>query len=1054
MDRRSPLALTSRSFALGAVLLASLLGCPSTEVGPPTAVDCSAGQVCPSEQVCNDGVCVAPCSESSCDRGFCDTASGRCIDCRDNTECPESQVCNAFTNLCVPAATGCTGDSECDGLRCDTVKGVCVDCINASDCDVGESCDEVTRTCGGATGCQSDFDCGAPTSVCDPSGVCVACFNDTHCGAGTCDVVSNTCVAGCEDGDETEPNSVDEGGTAVTIDSNGGHAGRICGGDIDSFTFQAEGTITATITASGGRLQGDILNAAGATLATGENSVVANGVPAGTYTLHIRGADDFVEGDYQLQLSVVTPQACIELDVEENDTNGTASALPTDGSIRSGRICGSDLDVWTFNAGTGDEVAVTVSAADGDGTLSYTVETNGGSVLATGNAAGQATVDSAPGGALFVRVRASGGDVGYSVRATTSAAPPVCQQTDAEPNDDPTQALALTTGTQATGQICAGDIDQWRFAANALDDLQVNLVGANVRARVFAADGAVVGEGSGSFSIVDMIGGTYRIEVRGTLSTNEGAYGLTIALTPEPVADPCTEGGLEPDSTASPRLIATNGNGAAGRICADDTDFYGFTLSATRQVGILVQFVDDAGDLDIRLKDSTGATVTSAASVTDDELIVRELPAGSYTVEIFGFLGALNTYTVSVTEITCTDDAFEPNQLARTAPPISGRAVSGTRCPVNDDFFGIRLENGDTVDARLNVANLTLSLVSTTGAVLASDAADGTGRRLQSTGLPAGRYAFRVTGGGTSPVDYTLTPTITPNPARCVDDGAEPNNSADTAFAIDAASLADGSFNLTALTMCDGNLNTDFFTIEIPANRSVRVFLDHALSADLDVEVLERRGTSTLTRSLARGLGTTTLDVVGGVINQASTLIVRVVEFSTLPAAGQPYTLGLEVGDLPNAACIDDLFDTWTSTNNAQIRRHKNDAITDPDTSDDILILPVPLTAPEAFSNMRICPNDPDVYRIDLTAGQRFNVDVTYVHALGRDIDLRIFGPDNANTPADADTQVDLLSCANCAGVDGTENFSGTAPIAGSYFIEVFGFSGGENQYELSVTTP
>ena len=34
----------------------------------------------------------------------------------------------------------------------------------------------------------------------------------------------------------------------------------------------------------------------------------------------------------------------------------------------------------------------------------------------------------------------------------------------------------------------------------------------------------------------------------------------------------------------------------------------------------------------------------------------------------------------------------------------------------------------------------------------------------------------RVTGSGANPINYTLTPTITPSPARCVDDGAEPNN--------------------------------------------------------------------------------------------------------------------------------------------------------------------------------------------------------------------------------------------------------------------------------------
>jgi hypothetical protein len=109
---------------------------------------------------------------------------------------------------------------------------------------------------------------------------------------------------------------------------------------------------------------------------------------------------------------------------------------------------------------------------------------------------------------------------------------------------------------------------------------------------------------------------------------------------------------------------------------------------------------------------------------------------------------------------------------------------------------------------------------------------------------------------------------------------------------------------------------------------------------------------------------------------------------------------------------------------------------------------------------MDICGTVGDFYSLSLTQGQRFQVDVTYTHSTDGDIDLRVFGPDNSNTPADSDTQVDLLSCSTCSGVSGSERFVGTAPLAGTYFIEVFGYLdpltdvASENAYDLDVTLP
>jgi Cys-rich repeat protein len=1059
------LAYMSGDLSLARVLLASvafigLLGgqaCSPTEVGPPTPGPCSISEPCADGLVCADGACVAPCTADSCGAaGFCDDNTGTCVQCRDNTDCPDGEVCNAFTRECTSAVAGCTGDQDCDRGFCDTGSGACVDCLDDGDCGEAQVCDTLTRSCITQQGCTSDFNCSGTTPVCETnSAVCVQCFADVHCASGTCDTISRTCLAACVDDDGTEPNAASEGGQPGPIASGGEHAGDICPGDVDEFTFTGEGRIEASLTVDGGRLTLTLLNSQGTVLASGATSVNVPSAPAGTFRLRVQGQDAAVQASYLLRLTVTPPAVCTEIDTEPNNATGQAATLPTNGSLRSGTICGSDIDLWTFSAGAGDGVSVTLVRGTGTGTPTFTVENGSGGVVASGTADSPAEIASAPGGALFVRVRATGGDVDYSLRATTTAAPPQCVQQDAEPNDAAGQAIALVPATTVNGQICANDVDQWRFTAAALDDVTVALTGSNVRARVFDAGGAVVGEGTSTFTITDVAAGSYRVEVRGALSTTEAAYTLRVTLTPEPQPDPCTEGGLEPDSFAAPRPIATDGSAAAGRICTGDTDFFRFDVVGTQTVSISVRFEDDDGDLDIRLKDAGGATLTSSSGVSDEELIVRSLSAGSYTVEVFGFSGAQNTYTIAVTAAgDCTEDAFEPNDTPARATPVGPAALTATRCANNDDLYAIRLESGDTLNATLTGTGLTMALLNKTGTVLQGDEANGNGRRLQVSSLPADRYLIRVTGSGVNGVDYTLTPAITPSPARCVDDGAESNNTIDTAFALDAALLADGSYDLSRLIMCDGSINSDHFAIDIPANRRFRVALNHATTSDLDLEVLELRGTSGLTRSLARAISTSTLDVVEGQVNAATRLFIKVTEFGTMPAAGLPYTIGLELAESPTTGCVDDRFDTWTSTSSTQVRTHKNDGITDPNLSDAILIAPTPLSPPETLPALQVCAGNSDFYTMSLTQGQAFQVDVSYVHRSGGDIDLRVFGPDNSNSPADSDTQVDLLPCSSCSGVSGSERFSGTAPLTGTYFIEVFGFSSGTNAYDVAVTLP
>jgi Bacterial pre-peptidase C-terminal domain len=158
------------------------------------------------------------------------------------------------------------------------------------------------------------------------------------------------------------------------------------------------------------------------------------------------------------------------------------------------------------------------------------------------------------------------------------------------------------------------------------------------------------------------------------------------------------------------------------------------------------------------------------------------------------------------------------------------------------------------------------------------------------------------------------------------------------------------------------------------------------------------------------------------------------------------YGLGIEVATPPPSACQNDRFDVFTASDDEVRRTYTNNDDIDTDTDPNTFVRPVELSRPELLPELRICANDVDWFSLPTTAGDTITITVTYAHSFGRDIDLRVFGPDGS----DADMQIDPIPCPNCAGTDGTEAVTFTA-AAGTHFIEVFGFQGSDNSYTLDV---
>ena len=243
---------------------------------------------------------------------------------------------------------------------------------------------------------------------------------------------------------------------------------------------------------------------------------------------------------------------------------------------------------------------------------------------------------------------------------------------------------------------------------------------------------------------------------------------LAVRNSPQPTdADSAREGADDlGDITSldSPQFPtnALNGDG-------DAVDYYSFTLTEAKKVGLALRQLD--ANADIFLEDAEGTVLhSSAAQGTSKEWISATLPAGTYYVRVEAQEAGDNQY---VFRYGVSDpDPIQPSELPTTtetvlAPPTDADAaregaddlgditsLDSPQFPTNSldgdgdavDYYSFTLTEAKKVGLALRQldANADIFLEDAEGTVLHSSAAQGTSKEWISATLPAGTYYVRV----------------------------------------------------------------------------------------------------------------------------------------------------------------------------------------------------------------------------------------------------------------------------------------------------------------------
>lgn len=237
-----------------------------------------------------------------------------------------------------------------------------------------------------------------------------------------------------------------------------------------------------------------------------------------------------------------------------------------------------------------------------------------------------------------------------------------CTDDTGEPDDSIADANVLVAG-MASGRICPGDPDFYRFDATISDQVVVTLAGFSHAAgdldlRVLDGAGAILGSSAGT---TDMERVTYCARESGSVYAHVLGYGMatnpyTLNVTRTPDAC-CVDDAFEPDDSRATARPAAGGD-FEGTICPMDDDYVAIPITRASRVEVTVTFDAARSDIDIELFDPAGTRIAMSAGTTDTETIDRMVTtSGTYTLRVFGYSAESNLYlgeVVVTAASTCT----------------------------------------------------------------------------------------------------------------------------------------------------------------------------------------------------------------------------------------------------------------------------------------------------------------------------------------------------------------------------------------------------------------
>lgn len=310
-------------------------------------------------------------------------------------------------------------------------------------------------------------------------------------------------------------------------------------------------------------------------------------------------------------------------------------------------------------------------------------------------------------------------------------------------------------------------------------------------------------------------------------------------------------------------------------------------------------------------------------------------------------------YHTNVSPVTCIDDAMEEDDTLDTAAYLPRGAHYGMRlCGAESDWFELWPENDQAltvaVSRSVNAGPVALRLFDWSGALLAEDTSSNAVLRVESDELEGFAIAFAQVQSLSAGSRISYSTRVGVDAGNCVDDGLEPNSTANEASPLGVQVLED-------LVLCPGD--SDYFKITAQAGSQLRIATAFESDVgDLDLELLDGTGQTLL----AYSTGFADSEEVVYNATEASTLFVRVFGYE---GQGNTYTLGVSKTDQANH-CEDD---TLAPNQDAM------DAVS--------LFM-------GSYGGLKLCAGTDDWFKVQLNGGETLQVSLMAEFAFGSKVEI------------------------------------------------------------------
>lgn len=491
------------------------------------------------------------------------------------------------------------------------------------------------------------------------------------------------------------------------------HTGTVLMGDLDVWTFAASdgdnlvvriGELTDTnLFYPGMRLYGPngVLLRSSANLGGGlATEVSMRATNSGTFFLVVgdNNGGIYGSGDYRLTLAK-TGDAVV---IASGDNGGPL----TNAVMHTGTVLTGDLDLWSFTATAGDNLALRIGAITDTNTFFPGIRLYGpdGALLdsGSGDLVGEVSVRATNSGTFVAIVGdANGGLYGSGDYRLTLA-----RTGDAVEVSSGDEGGAMTNGVMHKGTVLTGDLDLWTFTANNGDNLLVRIgmiSDTNIfypGLRLFGPDGVLlrssVGDLAAEVSMRATNSGTFLVLVG---DGNGGLYGsgdyrLTLASTGDPVV---VSGGDDGGPL-------TNGFMHTGTLLTGDLDLWTFTANNGDNLLVRMGMITDTNTFypGVRLYGPDGALLRSSVDDLAAEVSTRATNSGTFLVVAGDGNGGLygsGDYRLTLAK---TGAGLEVTPGDEGGYLIAGTNPEGT-IPVGDlDVYAFTICRGENVHLQLD----------------------------------------------------------------------------------------------------------------------------------------------------------------------------------------------------------------------------------------------------------------------------------------------------------------------------------------------------------------